>query len=175
MADSGDHEWYAYVDLFGLRQESQLGEAGRIQLRPQPHARSRSSPNSPSTRSQQTFESMANFNSFNEAPNPGNPNARGTQPPSNTAAQLNGIGGARHWPDLGVQMDMNVLWEYVNNLSQIHEGIRAQTQNVLHGVQQIQARDAREVRGERGEGGPVGGRLEAVNGALNGKPAKYSK
>jgi hypothetical protein len=111
---------------------------------------------------------MANFSNFSEPPSPGNPNVRGAPPTPNTAAQLNGIGGARHWPDLGVQMDMNVLWEYVSNLSQLHEGIRAQTQNVLHGVQQIQARETREARGERVDaGGPVGGRLEAINGALN--------
>ena len=104
---------------------------------------------------------MANFNNYNESPNPANPNARGA-PPMPNAAQLNGVGAARHWPDLGAQMDMNVLWEYVSNLSMLHEGIRAQTQNVLHGVQQIQARDTGR------DGGPVGGaRLEAVNGMLN--------
>lgn len=56
-------------------------------------------------------------------------------------------------------MDMNVLWEYVNNLSQLHEGIRAQTQNVLHGVQQIQARAAQD------GSSPT---VAQVNGALNG-------
>jgi hypothetical protein len=97
---------------------------------------------------------MNNFTNFVDSSTPNRP------PPTPNAAQqqLNGL-GARHWPDLGVQMDMNVLWEYVNNLSQLHEGIRAQTQNVLHGVQQIQARAAQE------GSSPT---VAQVNGALNG-------
>ena len=100
------------------------------------------------------WSSMNNFTNFVDSSTPNRP------PPTPNAAQqqLNGL-GARHWPDLGVQMDMNVLWEYVNNLSQLHEGIRAQTQNVLHGVQQIQARAAQE------GSSPT---VAQVNGALNG-------
>lgn len=37
-------------------------------------------------------------------------------------------------------MDMNVLWELVNNLAEVHQGIREQTQGVLQRVQMVQAR-----------------------------------
>jgi hypothetical protein len=41
---------------------------------------------------------------------------------------------------VGEQMDMNVLWELVNNLSEVHQGLREQTQGVLARVQMVQAR-----------------------------------
>jgi len=62
-------------------------------------------------------------------------------------------------------MDLNTLWEYVNNLSQLHEGIRAQTQSVLHGVQTIQARAGQE------SSSPI---AVQVNGAINGKNSPSS-
>lgn len=61
-------------------------------------------------------------------------------------------------------MDLNALWEYVNSLSQLHEGIRAQTQSVLHGVQTIQARGLSDSAGTS----PIDG-VGRVNGALNCK------
>ena len=100
---------------------------------------------------------QSNMNSFTNFVDASAPN-RPQPTPTTSQQQLNGL-GARHWPDLGVQMDMNTLWEYVNNLSQLHEGIRAQTQSVLHGVQQIQARAAQE------GSSPT---VAQVNGALNG-------
>lgn len=57
-------------------------------------------------------------------------------------------------------MDLNALWEYVNSLSQLHEGIRAQTQSVLHGVQTVQTRSAQE------DSSPISGQ---VNGVLSGE------
>lgn len=41
---------------------------------------------------------------------------------------------------MGEQMDMNVLWELVNNLAEVHQGIREQTQGVLQRVNEVQAR-----------------------------------
>lgn len=61
-------------------------------------------------------------------------------------------------------MDLNALWEYVNSLSQLHEGIRAETQSVLHGVQTIQARG---LDGSSTGTSPVDG--ARINGALNCK------
>jgi len=80
------------------------------------------------------------------------------QPPGRNPPPPNTRGAC--WPDLGVQMDLNTLWEYVNSLSQLHEGIRAQTQSVLHGVQTIQARAGQE------SSSPIAAQ---VNGAINGK------
>ncbi|KAF2397742.1 hypothetical protein EJ06DRAFT_532734 [Trichodelitschia bisporula] len=80
-------------------------------------------------------------------------------PQPQQAPQMNGLSGQRHWPDLGAQMDMNVLWDYINSLAQMHEGIRAQTQTVLSGVQQIQARAAQDGSDSN---------VQQVNGALNG-------
>jgi hypothetical protein len=76
----------------------------------------------------------------------------GRNPPTNNPR-------APCWPDLGVQMDLNALWEYVNSLSQLHEGIRAQTQSVLHGVQTVQARAGHD------SSSPVSGQ---VNGTFHG-------
>jgi hypothetical protein len=42
--------------------------------------------------------------------------------------------------NVGEQMDMNVLWELVSNLAEVHQGIREQTQGVLQRVQMIQSR-----------------------------------
>jgi hypothetical protein len=83
-------------------------------------------------------------------------NQRQNGPPPNTRGAC--------WPDLGVQMDLNALWEYVNSLSQLHEGIRAQTQSVLHGVQTVQARG---LDGSSAGTSPVDG--ARTNGALNCK------
>ncbi|TID18468.1 hypothetical protein E6O75_ATG06544 [Venturia nashicola] len=94
-------------------------------------------------------------NSYNFDPNM-NPNAARQAPNAAQAQQMNGMNGGQHWPNVGAQADMNVLWEYIQNLSQMHEGIRAQTQHVLNGVQQIQARGA-------DDGGPP-----HVNGISNG-------
>jgi hypothetical protein len=42
--------------------------------------------------------------------------------------------------NVGEQMDMNVLWELVTNLAEVHQGIRDQTQGVLQRVLMVQAR-----------------------------------
>jgi hypothetical protein len=103
-------------------------------------------------------DNMNNFSNFDPNNNPSRqaPNAAQAQ-------QMNGINGPAHWPNVGAQADMNVLWDYIQNLSQMHEGIRAQTQHVLNGVQQIQARAAQE--GDSPIGGPQ------VNGVNNGTDA----
>jgi hypothetical protein len=53
---------------------------------------------------------------------------------------INGVAQTRPWPNVGEQMDMNMLWELVNNLAEVNQGIREQTQGVLQRVQMIQAR-----------------------------------
>jgi hypothetical protein len=95
-------------------------------------------------------------NSYNFDPNM-NSNAARQAPNAAQGQQINGLNGGQHWPNVGAQADMNVLWEYIQNLSQMHEGIRAQTQHVLNGVQQIQARAAGD-----GDAAPH------VNGVSNG-------
>ena len=45
----------------------------------------------------------------------------------------------RLWPNTGDQMDMNRLWDLVNNLAEVQQGIREQTAGVLQRVQMIQA------------------------------------
>jgi hypothetical protein len=98
---------------------------------------------------------MNNFSNFD--PN-GNPPRQA--PNAAQAQQMNGINGPTHWPNVGAQADMNVLWEYIQNLSQMHEGIRAQTQHVLNGVQQIQARAAQE------DGSSAGVQLNGVDSGM---------
>jgi hypothetical protein len=51
-----------------------------------------------------------------------------------------GANGAWQPTNVGEQMDMNVLWELVSNLAEVHQGIREQTQGVLQRVQMIQSR-----------------------------------
>lgn len=89
-----------------------------------------------------------NFSSFDPS-QPGQ-NAQTRQAPNAAQAQqINGTNGhGTGFPNVGAQADMNVLWEYIQNLSQMHEGIRAQTQQVLNGVQQIQARAGNSPTGE---------------------------
>jgi hypothetical protein len=95
-------------------------------------------------------------NSYNFDPNM-NPNAARQAPNAAQAQQMNGMNNGQHWPNVGAQADMNVLWEYIQNLSQMHEGIRAQTQHVLNGVQQIHTRGTGD-----GDAAPH------VNGVSNG-------
>jgi hypothetical protein len=56
------------------------------------------------------------------------------------AAAAGGPNGAWQPTNVGEQMDMNVLWELVSNLAEVHQGIREQTQGVLQRVQMIQSR-----------------------------------
>jgi len=57
------------------------------------------------------------------------------------AAAANGMMGNRaQWPSTGDQMDMQVLWELINNIADVQQGIREQTNGVLQRVQMIQAR-----------------------------------
>lgn len=75
---------------------------------------------------------MNNFSNF-EA---GNMNAR-QAPAQPQGQQMNGMNGVQQWPNVGAQSDMNVLWEYIVKLSDMHEQIRSQTQSVASGMQQI--------------------------------------
>ena len=77
---------------------------------------------------------------------------------------MNGMGaGSRPWPNVGEQMDMNVLWELVNNIAEVHQGIREQTAGVLQRVQMIQARGGENGTGRVDVGGE-GADGERVNG-----------
>lgn len=115
---------------------------------------------------------MNNFSSFLDTSSgiPG-PNMPRQAPPSPSAAahQANGIGApapnnipmVNGLPSGGQQTDMNHLWNVVNQLSQVLEENRAQTQGIVNGVHAIQARAAEE--------GAVGGMsLREVNGEING-------
>jgi hypothetical protein len=82
----------------------------------------------------------------------------------NGAPQQNGIPMVNGLPSGGQQTDMNHLWTVVQQLSQMLEENKAQTQGVLNGVQAIQQRAAEE--GGSIEGGRVGAR--EVNGEING-------
>jgi hypothetical protein len=112
---------------------------------------------------------MSLANAFTFDPPTGPPNQQPPQPPTATQSTLqsNGLPQRPHQPSAGAQvngagaytatgqagsawgaaptnvgehMDMNVLWELVNNLSEVHQGIREQTNGVLQRVQMVQAR-----------------------------------
>ncbi|CAO2651952.1 Nn.00g002350.m01.CDS01 [Neocucurbitaria sp. VM-36] len=75
--------------------------------------------------------------------------------------QQNGIPMVNGLPSGGQQTDMNHLWAVVQQLSQLLEENKAQTQGIVNGVAAIQGRAAEE-------GGAVGGLgLREVNGELN--------
>ncbi|KAF9692968.1 hypothetical protein EKO04_008992 [Ascochyta lentis] len=80
----------------------------------------------------------------------------------NGAPQQNGIPMVNGLPSGGQQTDMNHLWGVVQQLSQMLEENKAQTQGVLNGVQALQQRAAEE-------GGIEHQRVSAreVNGEIN--------
>ncbi|KIW00303.1 hypothetical protein, variant [Verruconis gallopava] len=108
---------------------------------------------------------MNNYANFD--PGSLNPNnlARqaGQQPPQ--PSQMNGLSGVTQWPNVGAQSDMNILWEYIVKLSEMHEQIRAQTQQVTSGMQQIESLRS----GNAGSSG--GSSAPHVNGVVNGVPS----
>jgi hypothetical protein len=75
--------------------------------------------------------------------------------PQNNIPLVNGL------PSGGQQTDLNHLWSVVQQLSQVLEENRAQTQGIVNGVQAIQARAA-----EEGGGSGIG--IREVNGEING-------
>jgi hypothetical protein len=104
---------------------------------------------------------MNNFSNFDTGNM--NPNLARQAPQQPQGQQLNGgMNGSHQWPNVGAQSDMNVLWEYIVKLSDMHEQIRAQTQSVAYGMQQIDSM--------RGSNGTTAGSTSAphVNGAVNG-------
>jgi hypothetical protein len=81
--------------------------------------------------------SISNSNNFSQQQNQ-NPNSMAAA----AAAAANGMMGNRaQWPSTGDQMDMQVLWELINNIAEVQQGIREQTNGVLQRVQMIQSRD----------------------------------
>lgn len=101
---------------------------------------------------------MNNFSNFET----GNPNLGRQAPPQAPAQQMNGLNGAAQWPNVGAQSDMNVLWDYIVKLSEMHEQIRAQTQQVASGMQQIDS-----IRANNGT--TSSGSAAHVNGLMNGR------
>jgi hypothetical protein len=80
------------------------------------------------------------------------------------AGNGNGNGNAiAALPNVGEQMDMNVLWDLVNSLAETQQGIREQTQGVMQRVQMIQARGIDIPPGIVDEEGHAG------NGEVNGE------
>jgi hypothetical protein len=80
------------------------------------------------------MNNFANFDTGNL-----NPNLARQAPAQPQAQQMNGLNGVTQWPNVGAQSDMNVLWEYIIKLSEMHEQIRSQTQQVASGMQQIES------------------------------------
>ena len=105
-----------------------------------------------------TDEDMNNFSNFDAGMNAG----RQAPPQPGAGPQMNGggaVNGVQQWPNVGAQSDMNVLWEYIVKLSDMHEQIRAQTQSVASGMQQIEGMRS-------GSNGVTSGMH--INGAVNG-------
>lgn len=111
---------------------------------------------------------MNNYSFLDSSGNVAMPRSAPSPSPSqasqmNGAPQQNGIPMVNGLPSGGQQTDMNHLWSVVQQLSQLLEDNKAQTQGVLNGVQALQQRAAEE--GSL-EGGRVGAR--EVNGEING-------
>ena len=103
---------------------------------------------------------MNNFGNFDTGNM--NPNLARQAPAQPQGQQMNGLNGVQQWPNVGAQSDMNVLWEYIMKLSDMHEQIRAQTQSVASGMQQIDSMRANGASSAGGAGTPH------VNGVVNG-------
>lgn len=80
----------------------------------------------------------------------------------NGAPQQNGIPMVNGLPSGGQQTDMNHLWSVVQQLGQLLEENKAQTQGVLNGVQALQQRAAEEGGTDARSFGP-----KEVNGEIN--------
>lgn len=85
----------------------------------------------------------------------------------NGAPQQNGVPMVNGLPSGGQQTDMNHLWSVVQQLSQMLEENKAQTQGVLSGVHALQQRAAEEGSGE-------GVRAREANGEINGTSIRFT-
>ena len=92
-------------------------------------------------------------------PSPSQSSVAGSQV---NGGQANGIPMVNGLPSGGQQTDMNHLWSVVQQLSQLLEENKAQTQGIVNGVAAIQGRAAEE------GGGAVGMGMREVNGEING-------
>jgi hypothetical protein len=113
---------------------------------------------------------MNNYSFLDATGNANMPRSGPSPSPSPPVSQLNGAGAQQNGipmvnglPSGGQQTDMNHLWTVVQQLSQMLEENKAQTQGIVNGVQAIQARAADEGGVER-----LG--VREVNGELNGMP-----
>ncbi|KAI9838394.1 MAG: hypothetical protein M1819_005663 [Sarea resinae] len=109
-----------------------------------------------------------NFPSFLDSPSPGMPNninqlpRAPVSPAPSQHAQVNGVGamaGMGGFPtNAGHQMDLNHLWNTVQELSTVLDNNRAQTQHIVSRVDELRTRAT-------AEGAPPA--LQQVNGEMN--------
>ena len=110
---------------------------------------------------------MNNYGFIDSNGQPAMPRAPPSPSPSSVGSQVNGgqqnaIPMVNGLPSGGQQTDMNHLWAVVQQLSQLLEENKAQTQGIVNGVAAIQGRAAEE-------GGAVGGLgMREINGEING-------
>lgn len=113
---------------------------------------------------------MNNYSFLDSTSNVAMPRSAPSPQPSQTSQmnggpQQNGVPMVNGLPSGGQQTDMNHLWTVVQQLSQLLEDNKAQTQGVLSGVQALQQRAA-----EEGSLGSAPGHVSAreVNGEISG-------
>ena len=92
------------------------------------------------------------------------PSASAAQPAMNGGPQQNAIPMVNGLPSGGQQTDMSHLWNVVQQLSQMLEENKAQTQGVLSGVQALQQRAADE-----GAAQLLGAREVNASASVNGE------
>ena len=95
---------------------------------------------------------------------PPSPSQGSVAGPQVNGAQQNGVPMANGLQSGGQQTDMNHLWAVVQQLSQLLEENKAQTQGIVNGVAAIQGRAA-----EEGGTGTMG--IREVNGEITGMSA----
>jgi hypothetical protein len=153
-----------------IRRDEDLKDYGHRLAHFEPRVRTPSLENSPTPFSnldgteENTFprpRSRAKMNNFSNF-EAGNMNAR-QAPAQPQGQQMNGMNGVQQWPNVGAQSDMNVLWEYIVKLSDMHEQIRSQTQSVASGMQQI---DSMRANGTT-SGTAAAPHINGVNGMLS--------
>jgi len=84
------------------------------------------------------FPPNSPYNQHQHLANGGASNAAVLQPAQFVQGIMNGQ--RNNYVHVGEQMDLNVLWELVNQLGEVQANIREQQQGVMQRVQMIQAR-----------------------------------
>ncbi|KAH9866114.1 hypothetical protein J1614_008678, partial [Plenodomus biglobosus] len=120
------------------------------------HSLARQSPRQSNTMNNYSFLDSNGQHQPRPPPSPSQGSVAGSQV---NGAPQNGIPMANGLQSGGQQTDMNHLWAVVQQLSQLLEENKAQTQGIVNGVAAIQGRAAEE-------GGPVGIGMREVNGEI---------